>query len=290
MKPVKVKITSQQEANTLKGLLTFFDHPVDHLMFECYSPIMFLVKTREEKDWILVNQIHSILSECEEVTIEDFITSIVLPKKAESILDGKCAIQVSNEREFSLLMSHYESRGWKWNGGDKPNISVTLEYPCNIEYANLFYHSIDNLSNSYKIISFEDFASEIGIKVPVFILRSEDGVDLYEGDNYHRVYFKKVWEYDRCSDLKQHHAVNRKDEFASKAKAFSTREAAEDWISEMNKPKSILIAEESSYPVEVFNHEIVVKCKTSHKHLDNIIISASELESIYKAYQSLQES
>ncbi len=30
-----------------------------------------------------------------------------------SILSGKCAIQVTNQREFKLLMEHYESKGWK---------------------------------------------------------------------------------------------------------------------------------------------------------------------------------
>jgi len=214
----------------------------------------------------------------------------------DSILDGKVAIQVNNEREFKLLMEHMHSKGWRWIG-KHPCIPISnttiaqvsrLEYQTEVMYQDEFLFNIAKEQRSkWQIISFADFAAEIGIKVPVFILPSEDGFDLYEGDLHYIASYSSggYWWYNCSQPLYKDHIVVTETDHN---KAFTTKEAAEKWISEMNKPKSILIAEESSYPVEVFSHEIVVQCKTSHRHSDNIIISSSELESIYKAYQSLQ--
>jgi hypothetical protein len=292
MKPVKVKITSQQEANALKGLLTFFDHPVDQLMFECYNPIMFLVKTRQEKEWILVSPNHSILPKCDELTIEDFITSVVLPKKAESILDGKVAIQVNNEREFKLLMDHYESKGWRSKLGNVPtDTSVWYFMSDRKDYDNIFSYKNEFKRLSYKqpdfspielgytIISFADFASEVGIKVPVFIMKSEDGVDLYEGEEYHGIGLdtESKWMYSGCYPLNSSNVSYLK---SGRAKAFSTREAAEKWISEMNKPKEIRLVDENDQDYAVVNGNGFIAYINRY--------NSNQLESIYQAYLSLQ--
>lgn len=98
-----------------------------------------------------------------------------------SILDGKVAIQVDNEREFKLLMEHYEGKGWRWNEYDKPGeYNPNRQFPYGITYSDRFLVGDYNTSTYIKLIPFSDFAKEVGIEVPKFIMKSEDGVDLYE--------------------------------------------------------------------------------------------------------------
>lgn len=162
----------------------------------------------------------------------------------ESILSVKCAIQGSNEREFKLLMEHYEAKGWKWLDGHSPTDWTPEEtrcgvYPILISFEDGFHYTVSNEIEDCKTINFESFASEFGIKVPVFIMKSEDGVDLFEGDSY--------WRAGRCKpnatgdfvvfeteDLKSCHFVCC---YPDTDKAFSTRKSAEEWIKEQNKPK-----------------------------------------------------
>lgn len=123
--------------------------------------------------------------------------------------------------------------------------------------------------------------------VPVKILTSEDGVDLHDGDNYHRVWLddsRSEWKYDFCTDLKDHHAVCRNDEFSAKAKAFSTKEAAQSWIDEQNKPQAI--------DVKLFNRTdraVVVKTGVTISIGGTLVTLAhSDIEDIHRAIQSLQ--
>ncbi|HYH13985.1 MAG TPA: hypothetical protein VD794_02125 [Flavisolibacter sp.] len=219
-----------------------------------------------------------------------------------SILDGKVAIQVKNEREFKLLMEHYESKGFKsFSGVGISRFFETYNITSNhgsisthVRYGDEFSHCKQGYfeEQGYKIIPFADFAAEVGIKVPVFIMKSEDGVDLYEGDEYHRAYFDKAWVYDFCTDLKTNHAVNRKDQWAAEAKAFSTKEAAEAWIEEQNRPKHITVSPNSIVPIHVFAHRIEFGLNKiigrSIGEYDVVGVTAQELEEVWSAYQQLK--
>lgn len=164
---------------------------------------------------------------------------IVIEK--QSILSGKCAIQVTNEREFKLLMNHYDGKFWSWNGGSGVNTSVKLKYPTGISYEDDFMHWYKESDEEYTLISFQDFAKEVGIEVPLFVMKSEDGVDLYEGDIiYHATNrgFLDRWKIHTGYVIK--HMLDECYVFnisPEKDKAFSTKQAAEKWCQEQNKPK-----------------------------------------------------
>lgn len=285
----------------------------------------------------------------------------IVPEK-KSILDGKVAIQVNNEREFKLLMEHYESKGWKWRDQSKDKTVVTDDHfdpdiDRNIIQYNdkcVWMHRINSdeyncEKSGYTIISFIDLADEVGLKVPVFnvgdhvyikstdagcnlvegrkgiivsndtianrgmleaedydykiaidgevwrvkgefepakfVMRSEDGVDLYEGDNYHRAYAYEngVWIYDFCEKLALNHVVCN-PAISSLAKAFSTKEAAEKWIDEQNKPKSV--------QVPLFNTNMAMVSKDKIDIIDvigaSISLKPSDIEDMLHAYKSLQ--
>lgn len=86
-------------------------------------------------------------------------------KSPVSLLSGKVAIQVNNEREFKLLMEHYKEKGWKWRGGyvlDTNDTDYVL--PTLVDYHDKFQvnSKIEN-PGKYKVIPFADFAAEVGI-------------------------------------------------------------------------------------------------------------------------------
>jgi len=220
----------------------------------------------------------------------------IVPEAKPSILSGKCAIQVNNEREFKLLMEHYASKGWVPCPIqiDKNDFGTTHHI---IEYSNPFLRMDESniiATNQYTIIPFSDFATEVGITVPVFVMTSEDGVPLYEGDGYYRacdIGSKGKWQLitiggsdPTSGKLTASHRMS----FSDNERIFSTKEAAEKWCKEQNKPKSIMVSEFSQYPVEVTAKKFTIKCGNSDNHLDNLVIHSDELEEIYKAYKSLQ--
>lgn len=231
----------------------------------------------------------------------------IIPSEPEekSILDGKVAIQVNNEREFKLLMEHYDKKGWSSLPGKGP-LEVIFSLAFKYEEYLVSYHnefccpsyrvckeydydksSIFNPEN-YKIIPFADFAAEVGIEVPKFILTSEDGVDLYEGDLFYSAELtNKGWVLDCWVNGRPYElsvdslSVTNPDKY----KAFSTKESAEAWIKENNKPKEILLNFNGGWSV-------ITKDKI-RVHLDAengkcYFMKASEIVPIYEAYKSLQ--
>ena len=160
-----------------------------------------------------------------------------------SILDGKVAIQVNNEREFELLMKHYQSKGWKWKKNHNPFVAESLGlYPFFISYQDQFTGWKCTIIGEYKytIITFEEFAAEIGIEKPVFAMMSEDGVPIYYNDEFHY-----VWKWDGVWQILNTYSFNPEDVSLSSFnekynKAFHSIDAAEKWIEEQNKPKEII--------------------------------------------------
>lgn len=196
-----------------------------------------------------------------------------------SILEGKVSIQVNNEREFKLLMEHYESKGWYWNGSKRDlSYRPNVEYPFSIWYENEFVWDIIGELEDRISIPFSEFAAEVGIKVPVFIMKSEDGKNLYEGDKYHAAWLSGTkWKVGSGSNLNRRHEVCTGVNYS---KAFSTLEAAEKWIEEQNKPKSIELPHTGG--------SITISRSAITFNTDEKTFSGSYLEKIWNAYQSLK--
>jgi hypothetical protein len=230
-------------------------------------------------------------------SIEAISKEFPIPERPTSNLAGKCAIQISNEREFKLLMEHYHEKGWK--SEDDSNLTECIPaygYPVHFEYSNYPKHG--DLSFDYdKIIPFADFAKEVGITVPVLVMKSEDGVDLYEGDKVFEAtnYSKDGWKlvepsgsadgsWTQSGNGRQRWVVN------TDSKAFSTKEAAEAWIKEQNRPKEILLLQDQPAKVKVTQDGYISSSPTPNDKtmLTNHHFSGEELEAIYNAYKSLQ--
>jgi len=217
---------------------------------------------------------------------------IIHKSVAPSILSGKCAIQVNNEREFNLLMEHYESKGLRMSGTKDGIGSIKGGYP-QVKYYDDSYNGQSNGKNSkkqaenegYQVIDFPQFAAEVGIPLPVFVMTSEDNVPLYKGDDYYRAgrsgsQGKGDFVLFETKGLRGCHFVCSYPEID---KAFSSKEAAEAWIKEQNNPKAI--------EVKLF------KGKTANVHSDLIRVfdgnntmnfAPSDLEDLLHAYKSLQ--
>lgn len=212
----------------------------------------------------------------------------IFEQKPKSILEGEVLIEVNKEREFKLLMDHYESKGWVWCDGDAPLSygSDIVTFPSLIAYRDRFFVGGSPLDK----IPFSDFAAEVGIKVPVVVMTSEDGVPLYEGDKLFEV--NKMWNSEKwylvnADNGKGYWIVRQKSEkwnLGEKdgyvSKAFSSKEAAEEWILEANKPKH--------KEVKIFNGG-TARVYTDAITLNRIKIKPSDLEDMLHAYQQLQQ-
>ena len=104
-----------------------------------------------------------------------------------------------------------------------------------------------------------------------FIMNSEDGVPLFEGDDYHRAYFNSDWEYKGLvgNPTKSEHNPAYHD--TAHNKAFSTKESAEAWIQEQNKPQytDVKLYDKRSYAlvykdkIEIYEDGIQLNIKPS---------------------------
>lgn len=182
-----------------------------------------------------------------------------------------------------------------FNIGDHVYIKST-DAGCNlVEGRKGIIVSNDTIANR-GVLEAEDYDYKIAIDREVwrvkgdfepakFVMRSEDGVDLYEGDNYHRAYAYEngVWRYDFCEKLALNHVVCN-SAISSLAKAFSTKEAADKWIAEQNKTKSV--------QVPLFNTNMAMVSKDKIDIIDviggSISLKPSDLEDMLHAYKSLQ--
>lgn len=169
----------------------------------------------------------------------NFIGEWATPTTKSGLLDGKVAIQVNNKSEFKLLMKHFHEKKWIT---DKElgylELHSTPEYWT---YRENPYRPFKKLleETGFSFIPFSDFAAEVGIKDRAFVLKSVDGVDLYEGDEYIPVYLHgNKWAFEN-SNLKPISKCHTASLSPNNCKAFASFEAAEKWIEEQNKPKDI---------------------------------------------------
>jgi len=208
-----------------------------------------------------------------------------------SILSGKCAIAVNNEREFKLLMEHYAEKGWRWCSGHTPSSKEPLgdmTLPNAVMYSDECYHTI---IDGTRVVDFADFAAEVGIKPPVFVLTSEDGVPIYEGDEHwvaelnpiFKKWSVKLLQTERGS-LNLHVANPYSIRDTVDHKSFSTKEAAEKFCKEQNKPKEIVF-EHNTVTITVTENGFNTVAKSDDR---SFVYSKLDLEEIYAAYKSLQ--
>lgn len=201
----------------------------------------------------------------------------VIQAKTISILSGKCAIQVNNEREFKLLMEHYDGKGWKWYQNQKP-----LEYggdnqtwPRVITYEDEFVFTTKGQE-----IPFADFAKEVGIEVPVFVRKTHDGINLYVKDDcYVPQSAPKGYSHFTMISARIEWKDNTNSHF------FHSKEAAEAWIKEQNKPSVIRLKLDGGEAIVTKDKITIHLGKEAGRgyHME-----ATEIEPIYAAYKSLQ--
>jgi len=173
-------------------------------------------------------------------------------------------------------------------------------------YYNQFGHRKDGglwFSQGYtgEEISIVDFVAYLE-NIKKFIILSEDGVRLYSGDEVWGVKYLgglKQWRLDlyhgecfvfsddsgTCEEDNDFPAISTPSTY----KIFSTREAAEAWIEKENKPTEIVIGENTDIPIRVFKNKATIEVNKSRLPLvQEVTISAKEIEAIYEAYKSLQ--
>ena len=186
-----------------------------------------------------------------------------------SILSGKCAIQVNNEREREAVNRFTKSK--------YPILNSDYPIFMCVNSEGFYSTSESSIESDHVVISFADFAKELGIKVPVFVMKSEDGEDLFEGDIAHHVFMGLThWQYNSTFSIQKASVVG---------KIFSTKAAAEAWIKEQNKPKEIVISYDSETRAVVSKSNIVFHLDGSGVHFT---LTESQLNDIYSAYKSLQ--
>lgn len=155
------------------------------------------------------------------------------------LLEGKkekIVVRVDNEKEFNAIEKYRLSLGFNKSTG-----KGDMEFPLSMQIEKKWGHTHVSGENTYlkdyKIIPFSEFAKEHGIRVPLLV--SEDGVELFEGDEYTCVYnHDNVW-YKGNDGLilkPENNCIDNPQE----SKAFSNRQAALDWI-EVQKPKNTQI-------------------------------------------------
>lgn len=277
----KVPCPDKKTGKTFKRILKYLGEPIsdwydpDFKSFPHHEVSLFLDDSRQ---WTL-----GVYRAGKEISFKQLIRMILenqaedQPKK--SILDGK-RIEVNNEREFKLLMDHYESKGWRWALGELPNEYNPKIFPCYIVYNNGFSWRESALNfPKYSIVPFSDFAKEVGIKVPVFVMKSEDGVDLYEGDSAEWVVrhsINGIYRYLYNLTIDESHITGCLAE--GKYFLFSTKEAAEKWVKEKNEPEEI---EVDSYGLifKVNKTGSVTSRGEADPHIDH-------MKTIVKAYEA----
>jgi len=232
--------------------------------------------------------------------------------KKPSILDGKCAIQVNNEREFGLLMEHYESKGWVSRMGIKP-IFISYNAFCDIDkmlvsYSNEFclpHKFKESIScdldieyvwsyinpDLYRVIRFVDLAKEIKIIPPALVMRTNDCVDLYEGDEYYEcVQYRMAGSWTLISSTYNASINSNSRTHPNMYKAFRTKEAAEFWIEEQNKPKEVTIKHNDNETSVVSLDQVVISVFDKGQLTHKTYLSMDAVEAIWLARQSLLQS
>lgn len=128
-----------------------------------------------------------------------------------------------------------------------------------------------------------------------FVMKSEDGVDLFEGDDFYSAFmstYRKVWTLGKRNVSGDCHVFNLNAKESAvvvqpeKYKAFSTKQAAEKWIEEQNKAKELTV--QLGMEKAIISIDNGISFYRSYQGASFFGIAEDELEQIYHAYKSLQ--
>lgn len=135
-------------------------------------------------------------------------------------------------------------------------------------------------NNTHKEVTIQDVILMLS-KKPKFVMTSEDGVPLYVDDKFYSVVRSTEntpWYYENHWNLKPNSMIVTDDK--NLRKAFSTKEAAEVWIKEQNKPNHVTIQLFHGFNCQIY--------KDGDIFIKNMTLKPSDLEDMLHAYKSLQ--
>lgn len=149
---------------------------------------------------------------------------------------------------------------------------------------NTLREKLEELESAFNLFS-EAVKNEF--KIPEFVMTSEDGIPLYEGDEYFEcVQYAMAGHWTLISSTYKATINSSSKTHPKMYKAFSTGEAAEAWIQEQNKPKCI--------DVKLFNrdhHALIYKDQIElYGGGVNFIMKPSDLEDMLHAYKTISKS
>lgn len=190
---------------------------------------------------------------------------------------------MKKKQKWELLKYAYDNypKGTVFKWTDEGN-NIVSTGAFKIDYGNSKSISLTDHEKEIGYLVFDGIEwAEIVTVDRKFAIKSVDGIDLYYGDTVHRSYwdsFEKQWEYDMVTLRNDRNAVITG---VDKAKAFSTKEAAEAWILKMNKPNEIEIYQKSRHV------GLVTKDGFYYKGDKSDFIPTEMIHDIYKASQKL---
>jgi len=295
----KVRVSNRKEAKQFKQALLAIeegichnywddDHTYSHSQTDLIYSVGNSVADDEYTGWICYIDD----KKRKEITFKELIAMIatdsVSAKNAHTeipgLLDGKCQIEINNSREFILTNEHFKAKGFSYE-----KISSGWHFPMYMCYQKSMHFSTTSVCD-YKIVLFADFAKKVGIKVPVFVAKSEDNVDLFEDSPVQTVRLRgKLWEMaSSYTTVKSGEGWNTNPDCnGDNRKLFSTREAAEKWIEEKNKPSHINLSFPNS-TVTVGKDIIQVDFKPVGTLGIRLNITGEQFDKIQAAKKSLQ--
>jgi len=198
---------------------------------------------------------------------------------------------MNEQKKWELLKYAYDNypKGTKFKSLTRDAINIS---------SGIFIIDDNKIKDSNFSIAHSQFgwAEIVSDRKP--LLTSEDGVDLYEGDklfevnkrngnsNWYLVDADNGLGYWTVKANAGNWNLGEKEGFVSKA--FSSEESALKWIEEQ-KPKEIVLFKDDEVSAVITKHKIKFNPTTPEllNKWDGFIVSANELEQIYKAYKEL---
>lgn len=181
-------------------------------------------------------------------------------EEPKSILDGAVAVSFSNQKQLETICKYNKVKTRVIFEDISKSYSYQPYAPLQSHWSfcdKKYYEELD-----FNCISFEDFAKEAGIEVPKLMGKTEDGVDLYLGDEYYHVWFHDYYETNKWALLRTTPYVLSHDGFLSTPtdKVFASKEKAINWCKKANRPKEKFYAimrgvGNKIYPTEIFDTE-----------------------------------
>lgn len=142
------------------------------------------------------------------------------------------AVKVDSLREANFVTNHIGAKqfdGHKMGQyiGEETCV-IYLDLPFDSGYAE--YGTLDALIPGCTAVDFEFWAAQVGLDVPEFVMTSEDGVDLYEGDRGVEVIRDDVWFVGKNHIISSGSA----DYFSKGRLCFKHMESTEEFVIQSN--------------------------------------------------------